>query len=139
MKTICEYRLKRRVQFYETDMAGIVHFSWFFRYLEEAEHAMWREAGLSVAGANGIGWPRVEASFEFHRPLRFEEEFEVHLRIVGKDARTIRYQGFITRGDARIATGRIVVKCVTHVPGEAMRSADIPADIDRVLQVAPDA
>ena len=43
----CEYRLKRRVQFYETDMAGIVHFSWFFRYLEEAEHAMWREAGLT--------------------------------------------------------------------------------------------
>ena len=64
-----EYRLKRRVQFYETDMAGIVHFSWFFRYLEEAEHAMWREAGLSIADGSGIGWPRVEASFEFHRPL----------------------------------------------------------------------
>ena len=47
-----EYRLKRRVQFYETDMAGIVHFSWFFRYLEEAEHAMWREAGLSIAGGS---------------------------------------------------------------------------------------
>ena len=40
-----EYRLKRRVQFYETDMAGIVHFSCYFRYLEEAEHAMWRDAG----------------------------------------------------------------------------------------------
>ena len=50
----CEYRLKRRVQFYETDMAGIVHFSWFFRYLEEAEHAMWREAGLTIAGGSGI-------------------------------------------------------------------------------------
>ena len=50
----CEYRLKRRVQFYETDMAGIVHFSWFFRYLEEAEHAMWRAAGLSIAGGSGI-------------------------------------------------------------------------------------
>ena len=96
-----EYRLKRRVQFYETDMAGIVHFSWFFRYLEEAEHAMWREAGLSIAGGSGIGWPRVEASFEFHRPLRFEDEFEVHLRIVGKDARTIRYEGVdLQRRDA---------------------------------------
>ena len=94
-----EYRLKRRVQFYETDMAGIVHFSWFFRYLEEAEHAMWREAGLSIAGGSGIGWPRVEASFEFHRPLRFEDEFEVHLRIVGKDARTIGYEGVISKGD----------------------------------------
>ena len=131
-----EYRMKRRVQFYETDMAGIVHFSWFFRYLEEAEHAMWREAGLSIAGGAGIGWPRVAASFEFHRPLRFEDEFEVHLRIVGKDARTIRYQGVITKGDTAIATGHMTIKCVTKVPGEPMRSADIPADVDAVFQVA---
>ncbi len=67
-----EYRLKRRVHFYETDMAGIVHFSCFFRYLEEAEVAMWREAGLSIAGESEIGWPRVEASFEYYRPLKFE-------------------------------------------------------------------
>ena len=46
---VSEYRLRRRVQFYETDAAGIVHFSWFFRYMEEAEHALWREAGLSIA------------------------------------------------------------------------------------------
>ena len=73
-----EYRLKRRVQFYETDAAGIVHFSWFFRYMEEAEHALWREAGLSIHPPDvDIGWPRVAASFEFHRALRFEQEFDV--------------------------------------------------------------
>ena len=55
-----EYRFRRRVQFYETDAAGIVHFSWYFRYMEEAEHALWREAGLSIhARDSEIGWPRV--------------------------------------------------------------------------------
>ena len=132
-----EYRLKRRVQFYETDMAGIVHFTWFFRYLEEAEHAMWREAGVSIAGGAGYGWPRVEASFEFHRPLQFEDEFEVHLRIIGKDARTIRYEGIISKGDARVATGRIAVKCVSKKPGEPMKSMEIPSEIDALFQVAP--
>ncbi len=131
-----EYRLKRRVQFYETDMAGIVHFSWFFRYLEEAEHAMWREAGLSIAGGSGIAWPRIEASFEFHRPLRFEDEFDVHLRIIAKDARTIRYEGVITKGGTAIATGKMTIKCVRKVPGEPMKSVDIPADVDAALQVA---
>jgi YbgC/YbaW family acyl-CoA thioester hydrolase len=130
-----EFRLKRRVQFYETDMAGIVHFSCFFRYLEEAEHAMWRAAGVSIAGGE-VGWPRVEASFEYHRPLKFEDEFEVHLKIVGKDARTIRYEGVITSGGTRIATGRLAVKCVSKRPGEPMRSADIPPEIDALFQVA---
>ena len=131
-----EYRMKRRVQFYETDMAGIVHFSWFFRYVEEAEHAMWREAGLSIAGGPDIAWPRVEASFEFHKPLRFEDEFDVHLRIVDKDARTIRYEGIITKGDTRIATGKMAIRCVSRKAGEPMRSIDIPPEIDRLLQVA---
>ena len=45
---LSQYTLHRRVNFYETDCAGIVHFSWFFRYLEEAEHARWRAAGLSI-------------------------------------------------------------------------------------------
>ena len=139
MKRTSEYRLRRRVQFYETDMAGIVHFSWFFRYMEEAEHAMWREAGVSIAGSSEVGWPRVEASFEYHRPLRFEDEFEVHLRIVGKDARTIRYEGVIRKGDIHIATGRIAVKCVSKTPGEPMRSTDIPPEIDALFQIAPGA
>ena len=130
-----EFRLKRRVQFYETDMAGIVHFSCFFRYLEEAEHAMWRAVGVSIAGG-AVGWPRVEASFEYHRPLKFEDEFEVHLKIVGKDARTLRYEGVITSGGTHIATGRLAVKCVSKRPGEPMRSADIPPEIDALFQVA---
>jgi acyl-CoA thioester hydrolase len=134
-----EYRLKRRVQFYETDMAGIVHFSWYFRYMEEAEHAMWRQAGLSIADGSDLAWPRVGASFEFYRPLMFEDEFEVHLRIVGKDARTIRYEGVISRGDTRIATGSLVVKCASKRPGEPMRGVDIPPAIDALFQVAPGA
>ena len=134
---VSEYRYRRRVQFADTDMAGVVHFSWIVKYMEEAEHAMWREAGLTIAGGSGIGWPRVEASFEFHRPLRFEDEFEVHLRIVGKDARTIRYEGIVSRGETRIATGKIAVKCVSTKPGEPMRSIDIPPEIAAMFQVAP--
>ena len=125
-----EYRLRRRVQFYETDMAGIVHFSWFYRYMEEAEHAMWREAGLSIAQAGSeIGWPRVAASFDFHRPLRFEDEFEVHLQITQIAETTIRYTCLISRGETKIATGSLTVACVSKRPNEPMRSIPIPADI----------
>src|SRR6185503_16237432 len=95
-----EYRHKRRVQFYETDAAGIVHFSWFFRYMEEAEHALWREAGLSIAQRDAnIGWPRVATSFEFHQPLQFEDEFEVWLRITAITEKTIRYECRLTKGN----------------------------------------
>ena len=125
-----EYRLTRRVQFYETDTAGIVHFSWFYRYMEEAEHALWRASGLSIAppGAE-IGFPRVAASFEFHRPLHFEDEFEVRLRIEAIADKTIRYAAHVTKGDSAIATGSLTVACVSKRPSEPMKAIPIPADI----------
>ena len=132
-----EFRLRRRVQFYETDAAGIVHFSWFFRYMEEAEHALWRAAGLSIhAPDSEIGWPRVAASFDFHRALVFEQEFDVWLRVVEMTRRTIRYSCLLSQGDTKIATGSLVIACVRKRP-HRMEAIEIPSEIAACFQVAP--
>jgi len=130
---VSEYRLRRRVQFYETDAAGIVHFSWFFRYMEEAEHALWREAGLSIHPPGAvIGWPRVAASFDFNRALRFEDEFEVRLRIADMTRRIIRYSCLLTKDEEQIATGTMTIACVRK--GPTMRAIDIPDEIAKRLR-----
>ena len=84
LSPISEYTLRRRVFFYEVDWAGIVHFSNYFRYMEEAEHALWRDdrAQHRADRSSGVGFPRVAASFEYHRPLRFEDELDIRIRIV---------------------------------------------------------
>jgi YbgC/YbaW family acyl-CoA thioester hydrolase len=127
-----EYRLRRRVQFYETDVAGIVHFSWFFRYMEEAEHAMWREAGLSIhPPSSDIGWPRIAASFEFHRALRFEDEFDVTIRVAEITKKTIRYACVLTKGEEKMASGTMTIACVRKTP--AMHAIEIPEEIAKCL------
>jgi acyl-CoA thioester hydrolase len=132
-----EYRVKRRVQFYETDAAGIVHFSWFFRYMEEAEHALWREAGLSIHPPNAeIGWPRIAATFEFHRALRFEDEFDVWLRVAEITNKTMRYTCLLKKGDVQIATGTMTIACVRKLPNQPMQAIEIPLDIAARFQVA---
>ena len=125
-----EYVYQRRVQFAETDAAGIVHFAVFYRYMEEAEHAMWRDAGLSIEPPDSeIGWPRVEASFEFHRPLRFEDVCEVRIAVAELNSRTIKYACRITRGGETIATGAMTIACIRRRPGLGMQSTEIPSEI----------
>lgn len=133
-----EFRLPRRVEFYETDAAGIVHFTSFFRYMEEAEHALWRAAGLSIhRPESDIGWPRVSAAFDYHRPLRFEEEFEVRIRVVSVARRTIGYECVVARGEDVIATGTLLVACVRRQPGGPFESTDVPEDVrDRLTAYA---
>ena len=129
------YRYARRVQFAETDQAGIVHFSWYFRYMEEAEHALWRAAGLSIASADRVVmFPRVAASFEYEAPLRFEDEFEVEIGIETISRRSIRYVCTIRRAETTIATGSMTVACATKTTGEPLRGTDIPDDIASRLQ-----
>jgi YbgC/YbaW family acyl-CoA thioester hydrolase len=137
---LSQYLLTRRVLFHETDMAGVVHFSCFFRYMEEAEHALWRAAGLSIArrGAD-IGWPRVAASCEFRQPLHFEDEVQVLVRIAAITNRTIRYACVLSRGGETVASGSMTVACVTTSPDGAMRAIAIPPEVGARLHVDPDA
>ena len=126
---ISEFRYQRRVQFADTDMAGVVHFSWIARYMEEAEHALWRAAGLSIAQPGGhLVFPRVAVAIEFAAPLVFEDEFEVHVRIEAMSRRTIRYAHTITRGETTIATGTMTAACVS-AEASPMRAIDIPEEI----------
>ena len=113
-----EFKLTRRVEFAETDMAGIVHFSNFFRMMESTEHAFFRSLGFTIHGhENGatIGWPRVSASCDYRAPLRFEEEVEIHLIVTEVRSRSIRYQ-FIFRKSAdgtEVARGQVAAVCAT--------------------------
>ena len=131
---------RRRVQFPETDATGIVHFSNYFRYIEEAEHAMWRAAGLSIAPPGAaIGWPRVGASFDYRKPLRFEDEFEVHLSIAEKTKKTMRYQADLRMAGETIGTGSLTIICVTRQAGQPMKAADIPPEIAARFAVSSEA
>ena len=97
--------------------------------MEEAEHALWRAAGLSIVGpTRQIGFPRVAVSIDFKSPLKFEEDFEVHVRIEAISRRTIRYAHTITRGETLIATGTMTTVCAAMLDGR-MRAVEIPAEV----------
>jgi acyl-CoA thioester hydrolase len=137
---LSEFTLHRRVAFHEVDSAGIVHFSVYFRYMEEAEHAMWRQAGLSIAarGAN-VGFPRVSAAFDYHRPLRFEDEFDARIRIVAIGDKSLRYVCTLNKGADKIATGTITVVCVTRGEDGVMKARSIPPEIASRFEVSSEA
>jgi YbgC/YbaW family acyl-CoA thioester hydrolase len=123
------FRYDRRVLFYETDLAGVVHFSNYFRYMEEAEHALWRTAGLGIDRAGSdVGWPRVSAAFDYKNPLFFEDAFTIVVRIAAVTRRTIQYSCVFTRDETPIGVGSMTTACVQRMPG-AMKAVEIPPDI----------
>lgn len=140
-----DYVHRRRVEFSDTDMAGIMHFSRFFVFMESAEHAFFRSLGFSVhtfVDGKRYGWPRIEANCVYRKPLKFEDEVEIRLRVADIGGRTIDYEMSFVKmnGDPaeEAASGRFKVICVTFDEAEGrMRSVTIPETVRGKLETAP--
>jgi YbgC/YbaW family acyl-CoA thioester hydrolase len=131
------FKYTRSIFFYETDLAGVVHFSCYFRYMEEAEHALWRAAGLTVDRAGGeIGYPRVSATFDYKSPLFFEDELTIVARVHAVSSKTIKYSFVFTRGETAIGTGWLTTACAARDETGAMHSVPIPAGVVSSLKAA---
>src|SRR5580704_1212282 len=123
-----EFSIQHRVQFSETDMAGIMHFSNYFRLMEEVEHAFFRSLGLSVVMQHEgmhIGWPRVAANCEYFGPCRFEDELQIVLRVARLGEKSFSYEVDFLLAGRRIALGKITSVCCLIETG-GMKSIPIP-------------
>lgn len=135
------FRVKRRVEFHETDMAGIVHFSNFFRYMEFAEQEFLRAHGLSFVWSDGagerLGFPRVAASCDYLRPARFEDELEIDVGIERIGSKSVTYSfEFSSRGQV-LARGQVTTACCRKHPDGSMESVEIPAEWRTRIEADP--
>lgn len=136
--------MRRHVRFVETDAAGIVHYSNFFRFMEEAEIEFWKAIDVPVhlgGDCGTLSWPRVEAHCQYLHPLVFDDEFEVRLRVADRTEKALTLSFHIVKldGDATriVARGRIVSVCVSFdASSGSMKAVPIPPDIAARLDAA---
>src|SRR6266567_2078973 len=139
-----EFKVTRRVEFSETDMAGIMHFANFFRFMETAEHGFYRSLGFSVVMPESdprLGWPRVHAECDYKKPLRFEDRVEIHLLVREKRSKVLsfvfRFRKLNGALVEEVARGALTIVCVAHHPDGTMSAVSIPKEIADRIQVAP--
>ena len=133
-----EFWSNRRVEFADTDLSGLVHFSRYLVFMETTEHEFLESLGTPVhhrRGEQEIGWPRVRAECEYLAPVAFGDELDIRLRVERKGSKSMTYRFDFLHGERKVARGRITaVCCVINQPG-GIRAVAIPAEIaDRVKE-----
>jgi YbgC/YbaW family acyl-CoA thioester hydrolase len=131
-----EFHYRRFVAWQDTDAAGIIHFTNYFRYMEEAETQFQLSLGGEFLEAvrQGIYCLRVSVSCDFLKPVTFGDEIDIHLWVRKKGRSSIGYEmSFRHNG---VAHGRLTAACVRN-DGGTMKSVPIPSALDQALQVAP--
>src|SRR6476661_1394550 len=104
--------LKRRIEWMDTDAAGIYHWTTAFRLAEAAEAAM--HTALGIADFTFGATPRVAVSASFTHPLRFNDLVDVGLTVEAIGRTSVSYRLSIT-ADAQLkaclidrSTGRAI-------------------------------
>ena len=134
-----EYRTQRRIEFADTDMAGIVHFARFFIFMETAEHEFLRALGTSVAAkldGMQLGWPRLAVSCEYLKPVKFEEVLDIHLMVVRKGKKSMTYKFEFHKGGELIARGQVSAACCVCGPEGKLKAIPIPDFVAEKIQEA---
>ncbi|CCQ17504.1 putative uncharacterized protein [Rhodococcus sp. AW25M09] len=130
------FSLTGRVEWVDTDAAGIYHNSTVVRFVESAEAALVRECGL-------VGYfpvaPRVRYEVDFHAPLYFGQEVTTDLDIAHLGSASMRFEfsiwgeAFEGRDRELAAKGAYVIVHIDRsVSGAA--AAPWPAHWREVLQ-----
>lgn len=121
---------QRRVEFANTDMAGIVHFANFYRWMEEAEHEFFRSLELHImekqSDGTYIGWPRVSASCHFEAPAYHNDILEIHIAVERVGFKSLTFYVEFFRDGKRLAHGRMKTACCICGLDNGLKSIEIP-------------
>ncbi|MFP4259463.1 MAG: acyl-CoA thioesterase [Opitutales bacterium] len=142
---ICEHTSTRQIEFSETDMAGLVHFSNFFKYMETAERDFFAAAGLDLIRTKPgelVGWPRARADCKFSAPIRFGDTIEIHLAVKALKDRAIDYQFRIYRRNedgtrTQAGKGHMTTVLSELTPEGKLHSIELPEDLRSKITEAP--
>ena len=135
-----EYRTQRRMEFADTDMAGIVHFSRYPVFMETAEHEFLRSVGTDIEvewNGDRISWPRVAVSCDYRKPARYGDVLDIHVTVKRIGSKSITYEFVFSKDGVETARGQITAVCCVVNHGEDIRAIPIPDFISERLEQAP--
>ena len=109
------HRCALRVCYEDTDLAGIVYYANYLKFIERARSEWVRELGVDQVQmkADGLVFVvrRVEA--DYLKPARFDDNLVVTTMIDGMTGARLVVKQDILRGDTRLFSATVTIICVT--------------------------
>ena len=133
------FAYRQRVRYGETDLQAVVYYANYLLYAEVGRVAYLRHLGIDYQRdllARGIDFTIGEASVRYQAPLRFDDEYDIRVRVgrIRRVSWTFEYA--IDRADGvRCATASTVQ---VIIDGATKRPVRIPAEILATLGRAKD-
>lgn len=126
------FSVSKQVEFCETDMAGIAHYSNVFRYVEYAETRFFLKAGMSICDfEKDQKWPIASVTCDFLGPMRFGDEINIALNVGRIGTRSVTLNFCISKNgddgrEEKLSNGTLtVIRAKTSGGSSGIKTAEI--------------
>lgn len=123
------FKASFRVTWVDTDAAGVVHYSNYFRFFERTEEEFYRHLGFDFTDfrERGLWFPRVEAFCQYKKPATYGDllEIELHVEELKEKSAKLSFNVANETGEL-LALGYLVIVAAEKQTG---RATQIPKDI----------
>ena len=131
------FTYRQRVRFGETDLQGVVYYANYLLFAEVGRGAYLRELGIVYERdllANGVDFTIGEARVRYHAPLRFDDEYDIKVRVgqIRHSSWTLEYA--IDRADGMHGADASTIQVM--IDRKTGRATRIPAELREILERA---
>jgi len=131
---------RQRVRFGETDLQGVVYYGNYLLFAEVGRVAYLRELGIVYDRdflARGVDFTIGEARVRYHAPLRFDDEYDIKVRVGEMRHSSWTFEYAIDRADGQHCADASTIQVMldrrtgrpTRIPGtlrELLERAKVP-------------
>jgi len=121
---------RRRVEFADTDAAGVAHFSRLLVMVEEALHDFFRQRGIPILSSDSA-WPFVSIQADYLAKCAFGDVITLQLTIEKVGNASLEYSFLATVGPTQLFRGRATL---CHVSPTANKASPLPHVLRAILQ-----
>ena len=129
------FKCSFRVRWVDTDVAGVMHYSNFFRYFEACEQEFYRSIGAThghLREKYKIMLPRVEAHCVYKVACKFDDLIEVVMKVREVADKTVTYDFQLYRKDENQLAAEGYLKCIAVDLN--WKVVQLPADVAKMLR-----
>ena len=131
------FAYRQRVRFSETDMQGVVYYANYLLFADVGRVAYLRELGFDYEGdlrAHGQDFTIGEARVRYHAPLRFDDEYDIKVRVGEIRHSSWTFEYAIDRADGTHCADASTIQVM--LDRQTGRPTRIPAALRRALDAA---
>ena len=141
---IYEVNRRQRIEWYDTDAAGIIYFANYYKMIDSAMLDFFQALPVSMPfreywgghGSKGYDWIMLETGCKYFKPITFADIVDVHLWVTKKTNRTLSFTCSFHKDGEEVARG-FVITCSTRGLAGEQKAVPPPQEVADAIAVAP--